>query len=641
MNTTDATRAAITLLTALAAGNAADAQTNLVDNPSFEGANAAPWFVLGNPSLTTTNNQAADGERSAIIFNRDDAKDGIAQNIDPNLITDGGIYRINAQVRVFGPVTSDIRGKVRVADSNGGRLNGVMIPADRTIADDRWYELDTIINGNITDYTGALQQFRLSFDSVDPGVNFFVDDVELVELVEGDWRAMAAAGIDEHRMRDVVVTVTDGQGNPIPDASVQLAQSSRRFKIGTAVQADDLNKPAYANFIRNNFDTGTPENAFKWKRTEPTENNYTWANADRIYDFLRSNGLEVYGHNIFWANPNNTPDWVTAKTGQALQDAVDKRLNDLVTRFAAHTTAWDVNNETVHFSFYRERLGDDVFPAMHTAAAQLDPSAQLFVNDFNIVAVYSPTETTHLMTQVDQLIAAGAPIHGIGAQCHFPGTVNAAIVRDRLQKLSDFAADRGIAVRCTEFHTESPDDAVRAESLEKFFRTAFSIPHVDGITLWGFWAGAHFRGADAALLDQDFSVNAAGQMFLDLLDEWTTNATLTTDPAGVTAQRAFFGDYTLTVAAGSELPVTTTFTLEPGDDPFTDPHEITIVIEATGCAATGFALPINTASADDVSVFELLFGMGDPLADFALPSPTLDFFDHAAFLDTLAKPCPQ
>ena len=40
--------------------------------------------------------------------------------------------------------------------------------------------------------------------------------------------------------------------------------------------------------------------------------------------------------------------------------------------------------------------------------------------------------------------------------------------------------------------------------------------------MWGFWAGAHWRGEHAAIVNYDWSLNEAGRRYEKLLNEWTT-----------------------------------------------------------------------------------------------------------------------
>jgi hypothetical protein len=66
-------------------------------------------------------------------------------------------------------------------------------------------------------------------------------------------------------------------------------------------------------------------------------------------------------------------------------------------------------------------------------------------------------------------------------------------------------------------------------------------------------------GPQAALMDADNTVNAAGKRVGGLLSvEWTTRGTTTTDNSGAAAWRGFYGVYTVEVA----LPDGQTFTRE-------------------------------------------------------------------------------
>ena len=52
------------------------------------------------------------------------------------------------------------------------------------------------------------------------------------------------------------------------------------------------------------------------------------------------------------------------------------------------------------------------------------------------------------------------------------------------------------------------NETKRADTLEHIMRVAFGHPAVSGIILWAFWSNAAWRGADTALIDDDFSVSA-------------------------------------------------------------------------------------------------------------------------------------
>ena len=65
--------------------------------------------------------------------------------------------------------------------------------------------------------------------------------------------------------------------------------------------------------------------------------------------------------------------------------------------------------------------------------------------------------------------------------------------------------------------------------------------------MWGFWAGSHWRGSNAAIVNLDWSVNAAGQRYQSLLAEWTTTTNGSADTGGGYNFRGFHGDYDVTI----------------------------------------------------------------------------------------------
>jgi len=55
---------------------------------------------------------------------------------------------------------------------------------------------------------------------------------------DGPWRDAARRRIRQHRMADLVVTVTDAAGKPVPGARVDVRMQRHAFGFGSAVGAD-------------------------------------------------------------------------------------------------------------------------------------------------------------------------------------------------------------------------------------------------------------------------------------------------------------------------------------------------------------------------------------------------------------------
>jgi hypothetical protein len=82
--------------------------------------------------------------------------------------------------------------------------------------------------------------------------------------------------------------------------------------------------------------------------------------------------------------------------------------------------------------------------------------------------------------------------------------------------------------------------------------------------MWGFWAGSHWRGSNAAIVNLNWTLNAAGQRYQSLLAEWTTATSGASDAGGVFDFRGFHGSYDITLTPPGGPPTLRRITLDPG-----------------------------------------------------------------------------
>jgi hypothetical protein len=70
------------------------------------------------------------------------------------------------------------------------------------------------------------------------------------------------------RKRDVLVRVTDGFGNPVPNASVAISQLQQTFPFGSDLNDDAYNDTAYRNWFASKWGGGYSWTAYtdalKW-----------------------------------------------------------------------------------------------------------------------------------------------------------------------------------------------------------------------------------------------------------------------------------------------------------------------------------------------------------------------------------------
>lgn len=370
-------------------------------------------------------------------------------------------------------------------------------------------------------------------------------------------------GVDLIRKRDTVIEVVDSLGAPVPDVSVSVNLRKRAFPFGVAVTNQLLANSQYRNFVRQNsprfWDWAVFGNESKWYANEASQGFVNYQDADAMVALLQGWGFSLRGHTVFWAVPDFVQQWVQdLPYPTELQAAVDARLNDAVTHFQGIFQHWDVDNEMVHGSFFEDRLGPGIRKYMHDRTHELDPGALITINDYNVVA--GGWDTDAYKALVSDLEAQGVHIDLLGVQCHMSTDDTVAEINQRL----DSVAELGYPIWVTEFDVVASDPLVRAQAIEDFYRTAYGHPAVEGIMMWGFWAGDHWRGPDAAIVDLDWTLNEAGQRYAALMDEWWTDETGLNDSAGQFALSAFHGDYDVTLTPNGGNPEVYSVSVAPG-----------------------------------------------------------------------------
>lgn len=371
------------------------------------------------------------------------------------------------------------------------------------------------------------------------------------------WRKAADERIEKYRKGDLTVEVKDKAGKPVRGAQVEIHMRKHAFLFGTAVSgasltsqrfsAEDLAK--YKQQIVELFNFSVMENETKWPQ---------WANeASRpatlaAIDWLRESGLQVRGHNLVWPSWNNT----NVKAAQdarndpaALAKVILDHITETTTALRGRLVDWDVINETFTNHDFMDILGRHAMVDWFQAARAGDPTAKLFINDFNILEGEDKAHQDDFAATIQYLIDQGAPVDGIGLQSHFSARVTPM---DELFKRLDRFAAFGKALEVTEFDIDTSDEATQADYTRDFMTATFSYPSVRGFMMWGFWEGSHWRPR-GAMMRRDWSLKPNAEVYKDLVfKRWWTNADGKTSGQGTFKTRGFLGDYEIEVKAGGK-----------------------------------------------------------------------------------------
>ncbi|XP_050401021.2 uncharacterized protein LOC126817893 [Patella vulgata] len=319
------------------------------------------------------------------------------------------------------------------------------------------------------------------------------------------------------------------------------------FGFGSLVNDDYIINPdykQYQNLFFYMFNWATV-GTFKWKYAKGTPENPDYSFAVNAMNKVRKNGLKVRGHNMFWGVPQNVPDFAKQMNGTELNRTIQDRIKFITGLTKGKLEHWDVNNELLHGQYFEETVGDPHYSQkMYKAVHKSDPYARLFLNDYDVLAMGSNTDS-----YIDQALGFEADktgLGGIGLQSHFRAFTqpDPTLLKQRLDKLALI----GLPLWITELTLEADNEDARADWYEDALRMYFSHPSVHGVIFWGFWDQPGGNAHSSLVNGYNYYINKAGSRYLNLIkNEWSTrvNRNLTSGPK--ISLRAFMGDYDLTV----------------------------------------------------------------------------------------------
>jgi len=309
-----------------------------------------------------------------------------------------------------------------------------------------------------------------------------------------------------------------------PGAEVKVQQVRHEFLFGTAItnhlaEIDENamspeDRKMFLKILAENFNYAVHENALKWYDCEKQPNVVDYSVADRIWEICDSLHIPMRGHCIFWEKDKYIMPWLNQLNNDQLRAAVIRRAIDVTKHFKRRIEEFDLNNEMIHGDFFRRRLGYGIINEMAYAAKAGNPDITLYVNDYGILVERGYNASTYI-TQIENLLANGVPIGGIGCQGHFVSidransSGRAATTPEHVQKTLDNLAKFNLPIKITECLFAADDEQGKAEALRMFFPICFAHPNVEAILMWGFWEVGHWV-PETAMWKKDWTPTPPG-----------------------------------------------------------------------------------------------------------------------------------
>lgn len=237
------------------------------------------------------------------------------------------------------------------------------------------------------------------------------------------------------------IHVADERGNPISNASISIEQKTQSFPFGCAINKNILTNTAYQNWFTSRFKVTVFENEMKWYTNEASPGNEDYTDADAMLQFVKQRNIAVRGHTVLWEDPQFIQGWVASLAQSDLANAVNKRINSIVSRYKGELIAWDVVNENLHFWFFESKLGESASASFYNLAQSVDGNTTLFLNEFNTIEENlddksKPDKYLQKLSQIQSFPRQNVLRLGIGLQGHFSKPPNLPYIRAAIDTLA-------------------------------------------------------------------------------------------------------------------------------------------------------------------------------------------------------------
>ncbi len=375
--------------------------------------------------------------------------------------------------------------------------------------------------------------------------------------------------------------------------------------MATGTSNDDWTKAMMLKYC--NY--GVCGNQFKWSGIEPTQGVLNYAPFENTLSWFHKVGWDMRAHNLLWGGTSSTdyhelPQWVGALAPKVMYDTCKMRVTREMTRYKGIVKEYDVLNEPTHATYLQSKVGDSIDWNCFKWAHAADPNAKLFVNDYNIIEYQSQTDD--FVALVKKMIQNGAPVTGIGSQCHIGSSTDIPNFKSRFDELASLK----LPIKVTEFdmNAASVSQQVQATETAKMMRLCFSHPAIEGFIFWGLMDPGWATGVEN-LINEDRTPRIVADSVYHLIHEvWTTKINDLTDNSGNYNFNGYFGDYDILIKSGTtwekfkiscdKVDTGKTFVLKQGDGMVTSPVLKKVRLKAPTGVELTFDKPMANPSAE-------------------------------------------
>ena len=273
--------------------------------------------------------------------------------------------------------------------------------------------------------------------------------------------------------------------------------------FGASFASHELDRdygPAYAAIYERDCAVLTTELELKLPILRPDAVTIDFAPADKFFDFAVKAQKKVRGHTLIWND--YLPEWVNRLGPGEVEHLLDAHIATVIDRYRDRVVSWDVVNEPIapwdklpgnlrKGAFY-SALGEDYIARSFREARRVLPLGQLVLNEAQTESDDENGETFRrsLLALLKRLKAEGAPVDGVGLQCH----LDSARPYDfpRFAAFIEDIAALGFEIAITELDVNDrafptglkQRDAKVADVYRRFLAAVLPIKAIKTLTLW-------------------------------------------------------------------------------------------------------------------------------------------------------------
>lgn len=276
---------------------------------------------------------------------------------------------------------------------------------------------------------------------------------------------------------------------------------------------------AYRQLAARQCSIAVAENAMKWGQLRPTQDRYSFEDADSIMSFAEEHGIKMRGHNLCWHE--HLPTWfAAAANAENARSLLTEHIRTVAGRYAGRMHSWDVVNEAVQIrdgrpdglrvSPWLNLIGTDYIELAFRTAREADPAALLTYNDYDIEGETEADaqKRTAVLLLLRRLRQRNVPIDAVGIQSHIKArglygygpSLRKFIQSCREMELEVFLTELDVDDRNLPADLQERDAGI-AETYRSYLAAALAERNVKAVLTWGIgddqtWLNKHNPRAD-------------------------------------------------------------------------------------------------------------------------------------------------